>query len=364
MKIKEILCCLNKIAPLYLQENYDNSGLIIGNADNEFAKALICLDCTEDILEEAINKKCNLIISHHPVIFNGLKEINNNTNIGRVIIHAIKNDISIYAIHTNIDNHYNGLNNILSKKLGLKNCSILRPMDNILKKIVTFCPVDHADKVRNALFNAGAGHIGNYDSCSYNIMGDGSFKALENAKPFVGEISKLHFEKEMRIETVFPAYLQDEILKALFISHPYEEVAYDIYSLDNGFKFAGAGMIGELETEVEPESYLKEIKKILNAGSIKHSKITKKKIKKVAICGGSGDFLIKDALNAKADIFITSEIKYHSFIDTPNELIIVDAGHYETEQFIKELLYDILNKNFPNFAFLISELNSNPVYYL
>jgi dinuclear metal center YbgI/SA1388 family protein len=364
MKIKEITDFLERMVPLKLQESYDNSGLIVGDGSNEFTKALICLDCTEEIVEEALNKKCNLVISHHPLIFEGLKKINSNTHIGRSIIKAIKNELSLYAIHTNIDNHIEGLNSILARKLGLKNCTVLKPMKEVLKKIVTYCPVEHADKVRNAIFEAGAGHIGNYDSCSYNIIGEGTFKPLENANPYVGEISKLHFEKEIRIETVFPAYKQKEILEALFKNHPYEEVAYDIYPLNNEYKFAGAGMIGELEHETDTEIYLNKIKEITKAACLKYSKIYKKKIKKIAVCTGSGDFLIKNAGYAKADLFISSEIKYHSFIDVPKELIIVDAGHYETEQFIKELLYDILNKNFPNFAFLISEINSNPVNYL
>ncbi len=364
MKIKEVINCLENNFSLKLQEIYDNSGLIIGNAKNDVLGVLICVDCTEDVIEEALIRKCNLIISHHPVIFEGLKKINTNTSLGRIVVKAVKNDISLYVIHTNVDNHINGLNSKLAEKLALKNCSILNPMSDILKKIVTFCPLEQADKVRNALFEAGAGNIGNYDSCSYNISGEGTFKALENAKPFVGEIAKLHIEKEIRIETVFPSYKQNEILDALFKAHPYEEVAYDIYSLDNEFKQTGAGIIGELEHEIDADLFLKKIKKITKAVCLKHSKIHQHKIKKVAICGGSGSFLIKNALNAKADVYITSEIKYHSFVDTPKELIIVDAGHYETEQFIKELLYDILNKNFPNFAFLISEKNSNPVNYL
>ena len=364
MKIKEILNSLEETFSLSLQESYDNSGLIIGNATNEVSKVLICFDCTEEIVEEALNKDCNLIISHHPLIFDGLKKINGKTHIERSIIKAIKNDISLYAIHTNIDNHIEGLNNILAKKLGLINCSILKQMKGILRKIVVFCPIEQAEKVRNAILNAGAGHIGNYNSCSYNIVGEGTFKPVENANPFVGEIGKLHYEKEIRIETIFPNYKQKEVLEALFKNHPYEEVAYDIYPIDNEYKFAGAGMIGELPQEIDTEVYLHKIKEITKVGGLRYSKIKKQKIKKVAICGGSGSFLIKDAIDAKADMLITSDIKYHSFLDIPEELIIVDAGHYETEQFIKELLYDILKKNFPKFAFLISEINSNPVNYL
>jgi dinuclear metal center YbgI/SA1388 family protein len=364
MKIREILNYLEEKFPLKLQEHYDNSGLIIGNADNEVTAVLLCLDCTTEVIEEAIARKCNLILSHHPLIFDGLKKINPDTLEGKIIYQAIKNDISIYSIHTNIDNHIEGLNSILASKLGLINCRILSPVKDMLKKIVTFCPLEHVDKVRSALFEAGAGHIGNYDSCSYNISGEGSFKPLENTNPFVGEKGKLHFEKEIRIETVFPAYKQHSILETLFKSHPYEEVAYDIYPLDNNYNQAGAGMIGELPKEADTLMFLQKIKEITKCGALKYSKTNKASIKRIAVCTGSGGFMIRNALEVKADMLITADIKYHSFVNIPEGLIIVDAGHYETEQFIKELLYAVLNKNFPNFAFLISEKNPNPVNYL
>jgi len=362
MKIKEIISVLEQFAPLQLQENYDNCGLIAGNSETILTKALICLDCTEKVIEEAVGKNCNLIISHHPVIFGSIKSVSSQSKTGRIISGAIKNDISLYAIHTNIDNHPEGLNKILALKLGLNKPSILKPMKGILKKLVTFCPTEYAAKVRDALFAAGAGNIGNYDCCSYNISGEGTFKAQENTNPFVGNKSELHFEKETRIETVFPSYKQSSVLSALLQNHPYEEVAYDVYPLDNDFYMAGSGLMGETAQETDLEEFLKKIKDITAAKVVKYAG-TKKKIRKVAICTGSGDFMIKDAINAQADIIITSEIKYHSFIDYTDKITIVDAGHYETEQFIKELLYDFLNKKFPNFAFLISEMDVNPINY-
>jgi len=363
MKIKEVTNFLENIAPLSLQETYDNSGLLIGDPETEFLKALVCLDITSEVIDEAIKKKCNLIISHHPLIFGKLSKITPHNPSGQCIIKAIKNDIAVYAIHTNFDNIYAGVNAILCKKLGIENFKILKPKQQILKKLITFCPVFEADKVRNALFNAGAGHIGNYDSCSYNTIGKGTFQALEDTKPFVGTKNKLHFEEEIRIETIFPSYLEKEIINALLSSHPYEEVAYDIYSLDNEFSKVGEGMIGELKESTEITDFFDKIKKTLGTGIIKHSKFIQKKVKKIAVCGGSGDFLIKDALSMGADIFLTADLKYHQFFEGQEKMIVADIGHFESEQFTKEIIVDFLNKKFPTFAFLNSYVNTNSVNY-
>ena len=355
---------LESIAPLQLQESYDNSGLLIGRPDSVITGVIITLDVTEEILKEAISKKCNLIIAHHPLIFKGIKSITGRNSIERIVEEAIKNDIAIYAIHTNLDNVDNGVNDILCQKLGLINTQILSVKSGLLRKLVTFCPIDHAEKVRESIFNAGAGQIGNYDNCSFNASGEGSFRALEDTNPFVGEKGKLHFEKETRIETIYPIYHERAILKALFEAHPYEEVAYDIYPLANNFKQVGAGMIGELESPKDETEFLKDIKKITGTGCVRHSALTGRKIKKVAVCGGSGSFLIPDALKHQADIFITGDVKYHEFFDAEGKMLIADVGHFESEQFSKELIYSILMKKFPTFAVQISEINTNSVNYL
>ena len=334
MLIKEIVETIENIAPVALQESYDNAGLIIGNHDLEVEKVMLTVDVTEEVLDEAIEKKCGLIISHHPLIFSGLKKINGKNTIERIIIKAIIHNISIYAAHTNLDNVHNGVNAILAEKLGLKNTRILKSKSELLRKLVTYCPTEYAEQVRKALFDAGAGNIGNYNSCSFNMRGEGSFKASENATPFVGKINELHFEKETRIETIYPYYIEKLIIDSLLKSHPYEE------------------------------EFLLKIKDLTNANCIKHSGLIGKKIKIVAICGGSGSFLIKDAIAAKADIFITGDIKYHDFFEAENKIIIADIGHFESEQFTKELLYTIITKKFPNFAVLISEKDTNPVHYL
>jgi dinuclear metal center YbgI/SA1388 family protein len=363
MKIKDIIDCIEKLAPSMLQETYDNSGLIIGDHESKISKALICIDVTEKVMDEAIGNKCGLIISHHPLIFNDIKKITNTNATGRCITKAIKNNISIYAAHTNLDSVLGGVNSILCKKIGLINTKILKPKKNILKKLVTFCPIDKAGDVRKALFDSGAGHIGNYDSCSYNINGSGTFRALENTNPYIGEKGKLHFENEVRIETIYPEFLERNILKSLVASHPYEEVAYDIYPLTNDYNQVGEGMIGELNKAMDVKTFFANIKKCFSCKSIRHSEIISNEIKKVAVCGGSGSFLIKDAISSGADIFITADVKYHQFYETEGKIILADIGHYESEQFVKEILVDFLNKNFPTFAILVSREDNNPVHY-
>ncbi len=364
MLIKEITDYIESIAPLSLQESYDNAGFITGNKEAELKAVLITLDTIEEVVEEAVQKGANLIISHHPIIFKALKSITGKNYIERTIIKAIKHDIAIYAVHTNLDNIHNGVNSILCKKLNLKNCKILKPLKNELRKLVTFVPAVHAEKLRTALFEAGAGNIGNYDKCSFNTSGEGTFKAGELANPFVGEINKIHTENEIRIETIYPKYSENQIISALLKAHPYEEVAYDLYTLENYFDKTGAGIIGEIEEPANAVQFIKNLKEILQTRVIKHTKFPDKKIIKVALCGGSGSFLLQDAIKQKADIFISSDFKYHEYFDADGKIIIADAGHYETEQFTKELIFDVLIKKFNNFACFLSEINTNPINYI
>ncbi len=364
MRLHDITTYLEEIAPLSLQESYDNSGLLIGSYDSKITKALISLDVTPEVVDEAVENKCNLIIAHHPLIFKGLKRLTGSNDVERSILKAIKADVAIYAIHTNLDNVFEGVNHMLATKLGLSKLKILSNKPNLLRKIVTFCPVKDAEKIREAMFEAGSGHIGNYDSCSFNAKGTGTFRGDETTTPYVGEPEKLHHEKEMRIETVVPAYLVNNTIKALIQAHPYEEVAYDIYPLENTYQKTGSGMVGELKNAMPAEDFLNKVKKILGCQYIKHNALVDRPIKRVAVCGGSGSFLIHDAYRAKADIFITGDIKYHEFFEHLNLMTIADAGHFETEQSTKELLEGFLTKKFPNFALRISKKNVNPVSFL
>lgn len=364
MKIHSIINYLETLAPLSLQEDYDNSGLLIGDQNRDIKKALIALDITEDILAEAIANNCELIISHHPLIFKAIKKLTGKTLVERIVIKAIQNNIAIYAIHTNLDNVHTGVNAMLGEKLGLIDLKILSPISSGMKKLVTFCPLDNAEKVRKAIFAAGAGHIGKYDCCSYNVSGEGSFRALEGANPFVGKPGKIHFEKEIRIETILPSYLVNQVVAAMVAAHPYEEAAYDIYPLENQNANTGAGMLGMLKKEMTAKNFLLKVKKVLGSPAIRHNSLIDRPVKKIAICGGSGSFLISEAYRAGADIYLTGDLKYHDFFEYINEMTLADAGHFETEQFTKELLYSILNKKFPTFALQISKINSNPISFL
>ena len=352
MKIKEIVSALERFAPLPLQDGFDTTG------------ALLCLDVTEAVLDEAIASGCNLIISHHPLIFKGYKSITGKDYVERCILKAIKNDIVIYSAHTNLDNAPGGVNFKIAEKIGLKNVRILDPKESSLIKLVTFVPSAQAEEVRNALFTAGCGCIGNYDSCSYNTEGEGTFRAQEGSHPFCGTVGELHHETEVRIETILPEYKKGEVIRALLSKHPYEEPAYDLYPLHNSWTQVGSGIVGELK---EPESeleFLKRIKKIFEVGCLKHNKLTGRLIQKVSLCGGAGAFLIPQAVRSGADVFITGEIKYHDYFGRETDILLAEIGHYESEQYTKEIFYSIIRDLFPNFALQFSKVNTNPIKYL
>lgn len=364
MKIAQVVAAIEEFAPLQLQESYDNAGLIIGSADAEVQAALVTLDVTDAVVEEAIERNCNLLIAHHPLIFKGIKRIGNDTLVGRLVTRCIKNNIAVYAAHTNLDNVKEGVNRIIADRIGLRNTRILAPIAQQLRKLVTFCPVANADDVRSALFAAGAGHIGNYDSCSFSVAGSGSFRAGAGSNPFVGKIDELHSEPEERIETIFPVTRQRKVVEALLKAHPYEEVAYDIYTLENTFGGTGAGLIGELEAPEETMSLLKRLKKTFGAQGIRYTPIVEQKVSRIAVCGGSGSFLIHHAIKAGAQIFVTGDVKYHDFFEADGRMVITDIGHYESEQFTKELLMNLIKKKYSNFAVQISGANTNPINFL
>ncbi|MCX6305999.1 MAG: Nif3-like dinuclear metal center hexameric protein [Bacteroidetes bacterium] len=363
MKIAEIASCLESISPLALQEEYDNCGLLLGDPGGEFHKALLCLDLTCEVMTEAIKNQCDLVISHHPFIFRGLKKLTPGQPETAIITMAIKHDIAIYAIHTNLDNTLHGLNALVLSKIGISKYRILSPKAGMLSKLAVFCPADHAGKVRQALFDAGAGHIGNYDCCSYNMHGKGTFRASDQANPFVGEKNMLHVELETRVEVIVPRYHESKILAALMAVHPYEEVAYDLYPLHNTRPDAGAGLIGELDEPCDEAGFLERIRLALDIPVIRHSSFRLKPVRRVALCTGSGSFLIREAISSKADAYLTADLKYHDFFGMENNMLLADIGHYESEKWVKEWLHAVLIEKFPNFAFLISEVNTNPVHY-
>lgn len=364
MYIQDIIRVLENTAPPALQEDFDNTGLLTGQATWPCTGILVSLDVTEAVLKDAIKKGCNLVVAHHPILFRGIKKITGKNYVEQTIIKAIKNDIAIYAIHTNLDNVLQGVNSAIAEKLKLKNCKILQPKAGQLQKLAVFVPQTHADKVSNALFEAGAGNIGRYSECSFSSSGTGSFKAGEDTHPFTGKKGERHYEAETRVEVIFPHWKAGPVLKAMKASHPYEEVAYDLYPLANSFQETGSGLVGILNKPLETSLFLKQLKSIFNTPAIRHTRILKKNIQKIAVCGGAGSFLISTAISAGADVFITADVKYHEFFDADDKLVLADIGHYESEQFTIELLFDILKQNFPNFAVLKTAVNSNPVKYL
>lgn len=363
MTISQIIAELENFAPPAYQESYDNSGLLTGNKAWEATGALLTLDCTEAIVDEAIQNKCNLIIAHHPIIFSGLKKITGATYVERTIIKAIKNDIAIYACHTNLDNVKQGVNKKIAEKLGLDDLFILAPKNGLLKKLVTFVPASHHEVVLQALFDAGCGNIGNYDQCSFNLEGTGTFRGNAFSTPFLGKPGEQSRENETRVETIFETGKESTVIRALLSAHPYEEVAYDVYALNNAHPQIGSGMVGTLKEPMHETEFLNHVKSVFRVPTVKHTQTLQKPVKKVAVCGGSGSFLLKNAINSGADAYITSDFKYHEFFDADHKLLLIDTGHYESEQFTPEIFYDIIKKKFTTFAIHLSKINTNPINY-
>ena len=364
MKIKEILAVLEEMAPLAYAESFDNVGLLVGNKEGNCSGVLVCHDALEAVIDEAIAKKCNLVVCFHPILFSGLKKITGKNYVERSIIKAIKNDIAIYAIHTALDNHKNGVNKIFCDALGLINTKILIPKLNFIQKLVTFSTPENAEKIRTALFQAGAGTIGNYENCSFNSMGTGTYQGTEHSNPVIGARNEFVQAEEIKIEVTFEKHLQRQVLNALFENHIYEEVAYEIYDLQNSHQNIGLGMIGELPQEMNETSFLQLVKTKMKANGIRHSAFLNKKIKKVAVLGGSGSEAIGKAIHAGADAFLTADLKYHQFYEAENQLLLADIGHFESERYTKNYIVDYLTKKMPNFAIILSEENTNPVKYL
>ncbi len=364
MKIQEIINFLNEIAPPALQESYDNCGLIVGNSDWDCKGIVTCLDSTEDVIDEAINNNCNLIVAHHPIVFSGLKSFTGKNYIERTIIKAIQNNIAIFAIHTNLDNVKHGVNGVWANALKLENQKILAPKRNLLKKIVVFVPEEYSEILMKSMFDAGAGHIGNYSECSFVSEGKGTFMPMEGSNPFVGEKNIRTTSKENKIEMICESFKLNKVLNALQKAHPYEEVAYDIFDLQNSNAIIGSGMIGELTEPMDTIEWLNFLKKTMNCGVVKYTNINKNKISKIAICGGSGSFLLEHAIQQGADVFVTADYKYHQFFDAENKIIIADIGHYESEYLTINYLARILKEKFITFAVLLTKVNTNPINYL
>ncbi|WP_430466680.1 Nif3-like dinuclear metal center hexameric protein [Winogradskyella ouciana] len=364
MTVQDVINQLHDLAPLNYAEDFDNVGLLVGDKNQSVSGVLVTLDTLEAVVDEAIENNCNLIVSFHPIIFKGLKKLTGKSYVERVVIKAIQNNIAIFSIHTALDNAFQGVNSIICDQLGLENKKVLIPQPNTLKKLQTYVPRDNAEDLRTALFKVGAGNIGNYDSCSFNIEGTGTYRGNEDSNPTVGEKGILHSENETAISVVFKKHLESKVLKALYNAHPYEEVAYEITTLDNTNQYIGMGMIGQLKTEMNEKECLQYVKTKMNTECIRHSKFLNKPIKKIAVLGGSGSFAIGAAKASGADLLVTADLKYHDFFSAENDIVLADIGHYESEQFTKSFLVDYLSKKITNFAVVLSKTNTNPVKYL
>ncbi len=361
--IKEVTTYLEQIAPRSYQESYDNAGLITGYPEQEVNGVLVSLDATEAVVDEALERNCNLIIAHHPIVFKGLKSLTGKNYIERTVIKAIRHDVAIYAIHTNLDNVSRGVNYQIGRKLKLQKMQVLAPKPTTLNKLVVFVPTEHADTLLQALSQAGAGNIGNYKNCSFQTTGTGTFQPNDQANPHIGTQGKLEQVAEKRIEVIFPAYLSSQVLAAMRKAHPYEEVAYYLHVLENENQEAGAGMIGQLPTPMPEEDFLQYLKEHMQLSMIRHTQFTGRPVSKVVVCGGAGSFLLPKAIAQQADVFVSADFKYHEFFDADGHLMIADIGHYESEVFTKELIEELLSEKFVNFAVHLAKTLTNPVYY-
>lgn len=364
MKIIELIRFLESEAPSALQESYDNSGLIYGNPEAEISSVLVSLDCTEEVVEEAIRKKCGMIISHHPIVFKGLKRFTGANYVERTLLKAIQNNIALYSIHTNLDNVQHGVNARICEKLGLTNTRILSPKDGVLRKLGVYVPKDHAESLRTSLFTSGAGTIGNYSECSFNMEGQGTYLGNEESNPVFGQKGIRHMEVETRIEVIYPYWIESSVLRAMRSVHPYEEIAYDVITMNNSLQTIGSGMIGEMGEDVDEMAFLHRLKSTMKTGAIRYTHLLGKRPRKVAVCGGSGSFLLSSAIRAGADVFVTADFKYHEFFDAEGKIVIADIGHFESEQFTVDLLVDWITKKFPTFAVHFTDTNTNPINYL
>ena len=362
--ISDIVRFLEAMAPPSYQESYDNAGLLTGSGSWECTGVLTTLDVTEEVVMEAVSCRCNLIVAHHPIIFGGLKKITGRNYVERTVIAAIKRDIAIYAIHTNLDNVVSGgVNGRMASKLGIIGGKPLLPREGTLQKLICFVPADHLEAVRTAIFAAGAGHIGGYSECSYSVEGTGTFKGEEGTQPFVGQPGKRHYEKEGRLEAVIPTHLSRDVIRAMIAAHPYEEVAYDLVALANTHPGVGSGLIGELAVEMSEVAFLELVRQAFEVSVVRHTRLTGRPVRRVAVCGGAGSFLISKALSAGANFYITSDVKYHEFFDANDQMVIADIGHFESEQYTVDLLFEVLREKFRNFAVLKSVVKTNPIKY-
>ncbi|MEA2086565.1 MAG: Nif3-like dinuclear metal center hexameric protein [Candidatus Caldatribacteriota bacterium] len=342
MKVKNLLNNLDKIAPFFLQESFDNSGIQFADLDAPVTKILLSLDVTQGVLDEAFENKVNLIISHHPLLFSPLKQITKQKN--PLLFKAVTHKINILAMHTNYDLAEGGLNDYVANLLGIKKISPLQGSSEKVFKFAVYVPTQYADKVSRAIFKEGAGKIGKYTETSFNISGKGTFRPMEGTRPFIGKIGKKEEVQETKIETVVTERDLESVIQAMKNAHPYEEPAYDVYELKTKPSY-GIGIFGEIDREVEISKFSLEVKNRLQARYIRLIKSNEQKIKRVALCTGGGSSLLEQVNNMNIDLYITGDITYHNALRAKElGLNVLEVEHFDTEKFFVEALYGQLIK--------------------
>ena len=363
MKIKDLANIIDQIAPFFLQQDFDNSGVQYADLDENINRMLICLDVTRETIEEAVKKKCNTILSHHPLFFKPFSKITKQDN--PVIFQLMYHRLNLIAAHTNYDLAENGLNDYVGNLLDLKKIDCLEESEEKTLKLAVYVPDKYHEKLLNALFQAGAGNIGNYSETAFNFPGKGSFKPLENAKPFIGKIGKRKTVTEIKIETVFMERDLNKVIEAIYQNHPYEEPAYDIYQLKTNLK-TGIGLIAQLPSEQSLEKICKKIKNILKIPYLRMVKTEKQKIKTIALCTGSGGSLINKAIQKKADLLITGDIKHHEALNAKETgLNIIDIEHFYTEKyFVPAIKEQLIRAQIPEDLLFASKKMNSPFQLL
>lgn len=362
--VSQLLASLQQLAPFTYQESYDNSGLLVGDPEMEITGVVVALDCTEAVIDDALSSGANVVVAHHPIIFKGLKRLTGSNYVERTVIHAIRHNVALIAIHTNLDNMYFGVNHVISEKLKLKDVQVLAPKEATLFKLGVYVPRDSEEAVRTAMAEAGAGHIGDYDYCSFSVEGTGRFRPNEQASPHIGTAGQIETVGETRIEVTVGRHVLGAVEKAMKKAHPYEEVAYDVVALDTTNAYIGSGMVGNLPEPVPVMSFLRALRETFGCGVIRYTDPVSETVSRIAVCGGSGGFLLRDALKAGADIFVTADYKYHEFFDADGKIVIADIGHFESEQYTSDYLVAVLMKKFTTFAVRLTNVNTNPINYL
>ncbi len=367
MRVRDIQEIMEAWAPREIAWEDDNVGLQIGNSDKKVQRVLVVLEISFELLAEAKRKKVDLIITHHPLLFQPLKSITESTNSGRFVRQIIQSEIAVYSAHTNLDFTRGGVSFVLAERLGLTGVDFLHRTSGGMKKVSVFVPPDHVEAVAEQMASAGAGVIGNYEKCSYRTLGTGTFQAQKGATPSLGSVGQFETIPEVRLEMLVPNWRLPAVIKGMFDTHPYEEVAYDVYPLDNEPRDFGAGAVGDLEAPVRLLEFIDRVKDILKAHQVRFTGDSASRVKRIAVCGGSGGSLLPAALKAKADAFVTADVKYHTFQEARKKIALVDAGHYETERPILDVVAERLRRAIKErgdeVKVLVASTLTSPIFY-